>query len=579
MEPSMPSLGGGTDVMEDDVPMPSLGGEIVEHHQLQQQPMPDFQQTYGTNDVPFIGGGDGSAIAIVSFGPYAPTGMGLPGASAAVAAAQVATAPALLPVDPTAAPVGAVAEASNLGPTSNISGAAVAPVPSPVPSSTVASAEAATSALDDKVATKLFALMKKNKWSEIIALVNADPSLAAGTMSDVEQHHVSENFVTNGCMDLLSILIVFLYSMTGSGSLFFISLFILQHDGDPPTITSKGDVEQRAALIKAILTLHPKAAGIPNGYGSLPLHVLAQRNCKMKSKVKEELIDALMQAAPKTLQQTGGVGLRTPLHIAFTDYISPKLAKRMIDAGPGAARMKDKKGWLPIHVACSRHASPEKLSLLLEAYPESLHEKTKDGETIMMLAKIHSTKSHPNTSLLAALRDFLLNDGSPQALAQIAEADAAKPKGKANGKASGKAKTKATGKTRASSTRAPKVKKEQVEAAVGDDDCKMPALPAGTVPFPDAVPELLTPDRDGGSMRGGKKRTYEANGGAEESMRKRGRSLEEPSSSIGDAGTDAADAESTGSFDVAAGLLLQLASPLGRKGSIDPQETNQVAFI
>jgi len=526
--------------MEDDVPMPSLGGEIVEHHQLQQQPMPDFQQTYGTNDVPFIGGGDGSAIAIVSFGPYAPTGMGLPGASAAVAAAQVATAPALLPVDPTAAPVGAVAEASNLGPTSNISGAAVAPVPSPVPSSTVASAEAATSALDDKVATKLFALMKKNKWSEIIALVNADPSLAAGTMS------MSNNITTT-----------------------------VIHQA----ITSKGDVEQRAALIKAILTLHPKAAGIPNGYGSLPLHVLAQRNCKMKSKVKEELIDALMQAAPKTLQQTGGVGLRTPLHIAFTDYISPKLAKRMIDAGPGAARMKDKKGWLPIHVACSRHASPEKLSLLLEAYPESLHEKTKDGETIMMLAKIHSTKSHPNTSLLAALRDFLLNDGSPQALAQIAEADAAKPKGKANGKASGKAKTKATGKTRASSTRAPKVKKEQVEAAVGDDDCKMPALPAGTVPFPDAVPELLTPDRDGGSMRGGKKRTYEANGGAEESVRKRGRSLEEPSSSIGDAGTDAADAESTGSFDVAAGLLLQLASPLGRKGSIDPQETNQVAFI
>lgn len=175
--------------MEDEMPMPSLGGEIVEQHQLQQQPMPDFQQTYGPNDVPFIGGGDGGAAAaayaaLSSLGPYAATGMILP---AAAAAAPVATAPVRLPVDPTAAPLGAVAEAS-LGPTSIISGAAVAPVPPPVPSSTieatvVASAEAATNALDVKTAKKLFALMKKNKWSEITALVNADPSLAAGTMS------------------------------------------------------------------------------------------------------------------------------------------------------------------------------------------------------------------------------------------------------------------------------------------------------------------------------------------------------------------------------------------------------------
>jgi hypothetical protein len=45
-------------------------------------------------------------------------------------------------------------------------------------------------------------------------------------------------------------------------------------------ITSKGDTKLRAQVVEAILDVTPEAAKIKNGYGSLPIHVIAQRNTK-----------------------------------------------------------------------------------------------------------------------------------------------------------------------------------------------------------------------------------------------------------------------------------------------------------
>eukprot|EP00568_Trieres_chinensis_P009176 CAMPEP_0183313696 /NCGR_PEP_ID=MMETSP0160_2-20130417/46207_1 /TAXON_ID=2839 ORGANISM="Odontella Sinensis, Strain Grunow 1884" /NCGR_SAMPLE_ID=MMETSP0160_2 /ASSEMBLY_ACC=CAM_ASM_000250 /LENGTH=311 /DNA_ID=CAMNT_0025478837 /DNA_START=397 /DNA_END=1329 /DNA_ORIENTATION=- len=172
-------------------------------------------------------------------------------------------------------------------------------------------------------------------------------------------------------------------------------------------ITSKSSVGPRAALIQTILELSPRAAGIKNGYGSLPLHVVAQRNTKMDSTTKEKIILLLINAYPGALVQEGGVGKRTPLHIIFTDYVSSKLAKTMIALGTQATCMKDKKGWLPAHVACSRHCSPEKLQALLEANPTSLHETTNDGDTLLSLAISTATKAHPNYALIVSLKEEL----------------------------------------------------------------------------------------------------------------------------------------------------------------------------
>jgi hypothetical protein len=172
-------------------------------------------------------------------------------------------------------------------------------------------------------------------------------------------------------------------------------------------ITSKAKIDGRASVIQTILDLEPEAATIKNGYGSLPLHVISQRNTKMDSQTKEHLMNKLVKVFPEALLQEGGVGKRTPLHIAFTDYISPHLGRMMISAGSDATFHKDKKGWLPVHVAVSRHCSPEKLWMLLEANPRSLYDLTDKGESLLCLAKTTATKSHPNFRLISELEKKL----------------------------------------------------------------------------------------------------------------------------------------------------------------------------
>jgi len=89
------------------------------------------------------------------------------------------------------------------------------------------------------------------------------------------------------------------------------------------------------------------------------------------------------------------------------DYISPRLTQMMIENGPQACFMKDKKGYLPAHVACSRHCSPEKLRMLLNVNPKSLYSTTNDGKTLLSLAQSTATKSHPNFALIEELHQQL----------------------------------------------------------------------------------------------------------------------------------------------------------------------------
>lgn len=172
-------------------------------------------------------------------------------------------------------------------------------------------------------------------------------------------------------------------------------------------ITSKADNQARVKVIRKVLEIAPEAAALKNGFGSLPLHCLLQRNVKLGVKSKEELTCALIDAYPAALLWSGGKGKRTPLHVLFTDYISERLVTMMIIKGPQACFMKDKKGYLPIHVACNRHCSPEKLRMLIAANPASLFAKTNDGSTPLSLAKATVTKSHQNTALISELESLL----------------------------------------------------------------------------------------------------------------------------------------------------------------------------
>jgi hypothetical protein len=83
-------------------------------------------------------------------------------------------------------------------------------------------------------------------------------------------------------------------------------------------ITSKSNTAIRAEVISTILNATPQAAAIKNGYGSLPLHVICQRNTKMDAQTKERLVFQMVPCYPAALMEQGGVGKRTPLHIIFT---------------------------------------------------------------------------------------------------------------------------------------------------------------------------------------------------------------------------------------------------------------------
>lgn len=83
-------------------------------------------------------------------------------------------------------------------------------------------------------------------------------------------------------------------------------------------ITSRGDTVSRKKVIEQILLATPQAAGIRNGFGSLPLHVIGQRNTKMDAPTKEKLMFDLVQAYSEALSCPGGKGKRTPLHVLFT---------------------------------------------------------------------------------------------------------------------------------------------------------------------------------------------------------------------------------------------------------------------
>lgn len=87
-------------------------------------------------------------------------------------------------------------------------------------------------------------------------------------------------------------------------------------------ITSRGNIHHRAQVMEHILACTPKAACLKNGYGSLPLHVIAQRNTKINAQTKERIIFKLIEVYEGALVEEGGPGKRTPLHIIFTGELS-----------------------------------------------------------------------------------------------------------------------------------------------------------------------------------------------------------------------------------------------------------------
>jgi hypothetical protein len=133
----------------------------------------------------------------------------------------------------------------------------------------------------------VFGMCRQNQWTSVLNCVRSNPWISVTSM--IMDNHISTTILHQA-------------------------------------ITSKGDTKARARVIREILASAPNAAAIKNGYGSLPLHVIAQRNTKMDAATKELLINELVVAYKDALAEEGGVGKRTPLHIIFTGTSRSRIA-------------------------------------------------------------------------------------------------------------------------------------------------------------------------------------------------------------------------------------------------------------
>jgi hypothetical protein len=137
----------------------------------------------------------------------------------------------------------------------------------------------------------VFAMCRQNQWNSVLNCIRSNPLIP--TTSMIMDNHIATTILHQA-------------------------------------ITSKGDTKARTRVILEILDVAPKAAAIKNGYGSLPLHVIAQRNTKMDAPTKELLITELVNAYKGALVEQGGVGKRTPLHIIFTGTFKNHLALQVV---------------------------------------------------------------------------------------------------------------------------------------------------------------------------------------------------------------------------------------------------------
>lgn len=170
---------------------------------------------------------------------------------------------------------------------------------------------------EDGNGTNGLALGRLGRNVNIDIMLNPQQQLAAGGAGDQQMNAIFQMCKNNQWDNVLNSLksnpdyITRSMSMTNN-----IETSVLHQ-----AITSKGSLPARVKVIDYILDVAPTAAQKKNGYQSLPLHVICQRNTKMSSKTKERLIVKLIEKYPQGLNEAGGVGQRTPIHIVFTGEI------------------------------------------------------------------------------------------------------------------------------------------------------------------------------------------------------------------------------------------------------------------
>jgi len=147
---------------------------------------------------------------------------------------------------------------------------------------------------------------KEGKWDLVLSIILKNPCVGVMlmTMANLTTTIIHQAIASRGDNSLRAKVIFTILEQTPDAGMTKMIFQLLKH------------LQNRT--YKNFLFPFNLSASMENGYGSLPLHAMAQRNVKMDSKTKERLILALIEANKAALTTEGGAGKRTPLHILLT---------------------------------------------------------------------------------------------------------------------------------------------------------------------------------------------------------------------------------------------------------------------
>lgn len=106
-----------------------------------------------------------------------------------------------------------------------------------------------------------------------------------------------------------------------------------------------------------------------------------------------DVVRALIDACPQSLERRQEPGGQLPLHAACTWGASPDVVRALLEARPSCAEMRDFLSNLPLHCACYSGAETVVVEALIEAYPQSVWPRNHQGSGAIDIVR---RLSHPN---------------------------------------------------------------------------------------------------------------------------------------------------------------------------------------
>lgn len=134
-------------------------------------------------------------------------------------------------------------------------------------------------------------------------------------------------------------------------------------------LVANGPVE----LVQALIYAYPKGVQQKeSSYQRLPLHCACRKNANPK------VIQLLLEADSEAALVADSLG-RLPLHYALSNGANDEVITLLLKYHANSARGCDNRGWTPLHVACGMGASTHVVSMILNSYPEACILKTRKG--------------------------------------------------------------------------------------------------------------------------------------------------------------------------------------------------------